>query len=309
MSVRVGVTLGAYPFADPAGFLRWVDLCESSGIDSIWLSDRIVGAGLSLEPLSALAVIAGRTRRLKIGTTVVVLPLRDPVLLAKQCATIDYLSGGRFLPAFGVGADQAPEWATLGVSAAGRGARANEMLRLMEKLWTEDDVTFAGRHFRCEHVSISPRPVQRPLPVWIGGGSPAAVERTARYGHGWIGGSVSVPSSVAKIIAAIAARSAELGRSIPDDHYGVGFSFRFGRWDDPIVTRTAEQAAVRTGGADPRSYMAVGDAPAIVELIRSYGEVGVRKFIARPLATTEEEMLTQTRRLAEEVLPLVSTQD
>jgi probable F420-dependent oxidoreductase len=305
MSVRIGLTLGAFPFSDAAGFWRWVDVCEAGSIDSIWLSDRLVGAALSLEPLSALAAIAGRTRRLKIGSDVIVLPTREPVLLAKQCATIDYLSDGRFLPAFGVGADQAPEWTALGVRREGRGGRANEMLRLMNRLWTEDDVSFAGTDFSCEHVTITPKPKQSPLPVWIGGTSNAAIERTARYGHGWIGGSVSPPAVTGRIVVAIRARSAELGRPIAEDHYGVGFNFRFGRWDEPIVQRTVQQAAARAAGIDPSAYMAVGDANAIVNLVQSYQAAGISKFVLRPLASSEDEMLEQTRRLAEDVIPRV----
>jgi len=307
VSVRVGVTLGPFPFADASGFWRWVDLCEEGVIDSIWLSDRLVGAALSLEPLSALAAIAGRTRRLKVGTDVIVLPTREPVLLAKQCATIDYLSAGRFLPAFGVGADQAPEWTALSVSPEGRGGRANEMLRLMNQLWAENDVSFAGKYFRCEHTSISPKPKQSPLPVWIGGGSKAAIERTARYGHGWIGGSVAPPEVTGRVVTAIRARSAEIGRPLPEDHYGVGFNFRFGRWGDPIVERTVQQSGARAGSAEPSTYMAVGDAGAIVELVQAYEAAGISKFVLRPLATSEADMLEQTRRLAEEVIPRIHT--
>jgi alkanesulfonate monooxygenase SsuD/methylene tetrahydromethanopterin reductase-like flavin-dependent oxidoreductase (luciferase family) len=103
VSVRVGLSFGGFPFSGPAAFWRWVDACEEGAVDSIWLPDRIVSTTPLLEPLSALAAMVGRTRRLKFGTDVVVLPTRDPVLLAKQCATIDYLSEGRFLPAFGIG--------------------------------------------------------------------------------------------------------------------------------------------------------------------------------------------------------------
>ncbi len=305
MSVRVGLSFGAFPFSQPEAFWRWVDACEESAVDSIWLSDRLVGAALSLEPLTALAAIAGRTRRLKVGTDVVVLPLRDPVLLAKQCATLDYLSGGRLLPAFGVGADQAPEWTALGLSREGRGARANEMLRLMNRLWTEDEVTFEGKYFHTSNASISPKPKQVPLPVWIGGSSKAAIERAARYGHGWIGSSVAPPAGVARTVAAIRARAAELGREIAPDHYGVGFTYRFGSWAEPVVERTASALAARAGNAPPRSLLAVGNAEVIIALVRAYEAVGISKFVLRPLATSDADMVDQTRRLSDEVIPHV----
>jgi probable F420-dependent oxidoreductase len=306
VSVRVGISFGTFPFSQPAAFWSWVDACEASTVDSIWISDRLVGPAFSLEPLSALAAIAGRTRRLKVGCNVVVLPAREPVLLAKQCATIDYLSDGRFLPAFGVGADQAPEWPAMGLSPQGRGARANEMLSLLDRLWTDTDVTFDGKHFNVKHASIRPRPKQAPLPMWIGGSSPAAIERTARYGHGWLGGSTASPAMVAPVVAAVKARAAELGRVIPDDHFGVGFSYRFGDWDEPIVAEAVRSLAAR-GSADPHSVMAVGTSEAIVELVRAFVAVGVSKFVLRPIAASGEEMLEQTVRLSREVIPIVHT--
>src|SRR5262245_25269846 len=128
MNVRIGIGFGAFPFSSSAAFWRWVDLCEGTQIDSLWLSERLVSTQPFLEPLTALAAIAGRTRRMKFGMNTTVLPLRDPLILAKECATIDYLSSGRFLPMFGVGADTAPEWAATGLDTRGRGQRSNEML-------------------------------------------------------------------------------------------------------------------------------------------------------------------------------------
>ena len=161
------------------------------------------------------------------------------------------------------------------------------MLGLMNQLWTEDDVTFVGKYFRCEEVSISPKPKQSPLPVWIGGNSKAAIERPARYGHGWIGGSVSLPDTTGRVVTAIRGRSDELGRPIPDDHYGVGFNFRFGGWGDPIVERTVQQSAARAGGAEPDSYMAVGDADAIVSSSTHTRPWASRNSSLRPLATSK----------------------
>src|SRR5690606_29073430 len=228
-------------------------------VDSIWLSERMVSPQPYLEPLSTLAAVAGRTRRLKFGMNTTVLPLRDPLVLAKECATIDYLSGGRLLPMFGVGNDASPEWQALGVESKGRGARANEMLQLLNRLWTEDGVSFEGRYYRYENVTINPKPVQQPLPLWIGGSSQAAIDRTARYGSGWLAGSGQAPEQIARVIAAIKERCAELGRAIDDDHYGCGFSYRFGRWDEPVVQRAVEALQARLGpDADPRAMMAVG---------------------------------------------------
>ena len=102
-SIAAGVGLAEFPFDAAPGFWRFVDLCEAGGVDSLWQTDRIVSRAPILECMTALAAIAGRTRRIKIGVNVLSLAMRDPVLTAKQCATIDVLSEGRLLPGFGIG--------------------------------------------------------------------------------------------------------------------------------------------------------------------------------------------------------------
>src|SRR5687768_3909201 len=108
------MTMAAFPFSSPRAMWRWVEACEAGDIDSIWQTDRLISTEPFLEPLAVMAALAGGTERLKFGMNVVVLPLRDPLVVAKQCASIDFLSGGRLLPAFGVGADIAPEWKATG---------------------------------------------------------------------------------------------------------------------------------------------------------------------------------------------------
>ena len=110
MSVAIGLGLMDFPFAGAGDYWRWVDLCEAGGVDSIWQTDRLVSSTPILECMAVMAALAGRTRRLRFGMNVVSLALRDPVLLAKQCATIDVLSEGRLLPAFGIGSPLGPEW-------------------------------------------------------------------------------------------------------------------------------------------------------------------------------------------------------
>ena len=305
MSVRIGLGAAVLPGTTPRSFFRWVDLCEESAVDSIWLSERLVSPQPALEPMTAMAAIAGRTERLKFGMNVVLLPLRDPLVLAKECATIDYLSDGRLLPAFGVGALNAPEWRATGREPRGRGAVADEMIDLMARLWAEEEVTFAGEHFRYEGASIAPRPVQQPLPLWIGGSSDAAVRRTALRGTGWLAG-IQTPAQVAPVVAKIKAAVAEAGRSIDEDHYGAGFPFRFGSWDDEPIARTAK-AYGRFAALDPQALFAVGGADAIVARAREYVACGISKFVLRPLADSDADAYAQTQRLIEEVLPAVHT--
>jgi probable F420-dependent oxidoreductase len=306
MSVRVGLGLSNFPFSGARALWRWVDLCEQSPVDSLWQTERLVGNVPYLEPIAFLGALAGATERLKFGMSVSVVTHRDPLILAKECATIDYLSGGRLLPAFGVGNERAPEWRALGQDPGERGARADEILEIATRLWTEDRVDFAGKFYRYTGACIEPKPVQKPLPLWIGGSSPAAIRRTARLGTGWIAG-IQSPAQVAPVVEAIRKRAVEAGRPIDPDHYGAGFSFRFGSWDEPLVDGVAKAFARFPGVGEPRAVLAVGDADAIVRRVEEYRAAGISKFVLRPIAVGDHDFLDQTRRLIAEVIPRVHT--
>jgi probable F420-dependent oxidoreductase len=303
VAVRIGIGLAGLPFEGASAFWRWIDQLESGGVDSFWQTDRLISKEPILESIATMAALAGATQRLKFGMSVTVVTFRDPLVLAKQCATIDYLSGGRLLPAFGVGPAVAPEWRATGREAKGRGARADEALTLIARLWSEPRVDFEGEHFRYRGASISPRPVQDPLPLWIGGSSEAAIRRTARLGTGWIAG-IQTPAQVAPVVARIRTEAAACGRSIDPEHYGAGFSFRFGRWEEPAVEATARGIA-RFSELDPRDYLAVGGARDVLGRIDDYRRAGISKFVLRPIASDERDLAEQTRRLVAEVLPAV----
>ncbi len=304
MSVRIGLGLAGFPFSSPSAFYDWVDICENTPIDSLWLSERLVSPGPVLELMTTFGVIAGRTKRLKFGMNAIVLPFRDPLVLAKECATLDYLSGGRLLPTFGVGSDRAPEFKATGRNPAGRGTRSDEMLDIMVRLWNGERVSYSGKHFQYTDVTISPCPVQSPLPVWIGGSSEAAIRRTARVGTGWLAG-VQPVGQIGPVVTAIREASAAAGRPLDPDHYGAGFPFRFGSPEEPLVQRAAAGYARIGEGMDPSQYMAVGDAEVIIARAREYVAAGISKFVLRPIVDNDGEWLTQTQRLVDEVLPVV----
>ena len=303
MSVAIGVGLTEFPFASTGDYWRWVDLCEAGGIDSIWQTDRLVSTQPILECMAVMAALAGRTRRLRFGMNVVSLALRDPILLAKQCATIDVLSEGRLLPAFGIGSPLGPEWQALNIDTRTRGKRTDEALEIISRLWREDSVDYAGTHYKLEGASISPKPVQPDLPMWIGGSSEAAIRRTARYGTGWQAGG-EMPADAGKVVAAIKQATAEAGRSIDEDHYGAGFPFYFGPADDKIVA-VAMAAYTKRTGRKSAGYFAVGDEHTIIDRVAEYVDVGVEKFILRPIGRDGDAILDQTRRLIDKVIPMV----
>jgi probable F420-dependent oxidoreductase len=304
MTVAIGLGLMDYPFAGAGDYWRWVDLCEAGGIDSIWQTDRLVSKAPILECMTVMAALAGRTRRLRFGMNVVSLALRDPVLLAKQCATIDVLSEGRLLPAFGIGSPLGPEWTALDIDTKTRGRRTDESLEIIARLWREESVDFQGKHYKLAGASISPKPVQPDLPMWIGGSSDAAVRRTAKYGTGWQGGGETIEDAI-RTVAAIKKALPEAGRSIDEDHYGASFPYYFGAPNDPVVGRAMDAYAKRTG-RDPKRQFAVGDANTILDRVAEYVAGGVQKFILRPIGPGEQ-VLVQTRLLIEQVLPQVGT--
>jgi probable F420-dependent oxidoreductase len=204
------VNFGAHIFgvgalADPATLADVARLAEDLGYHSVFLADHVVlPRRLAsrypytkdgsfpydpdqdwLDPMVGLGYLAGRTTTLRLGTSITVLPMRHPIITAKQIATADHLSGGRVI--FGVGAGwMAEEFALLGASFHDRGRRLDEYLRLLKVLWTEDRPHFAGEYFRVSDCGFAPKPAQKPhVPVWVGGESPAALRRAAQLGDGW----------------------------------------------------------------------------------------------------------------------------
>ena len=276
---RIGLGLANLPFSSPKAFWRFVDLCEDGDVDSLWQTDRLVSPLPQLEVMSTMAALAGGTSRLKFGMNVTVVPFRDATVLA-------------------------PEWQALGWNRSDRGARTDEALDIMARLWRGERVSVDGAHHRYTDVAIAPLPVQQPLPLWIGGRSAAAIRRTAAYGTGWLGG-VESPEQVAPVIARIREAAAAAGRPIDEDHYGAAFGFRFGDWDEPIVQMTTRVLTRLAKTSDPRRHAVAGDADAMVARIDEFRAVGVSKFVLRPIAHGDDDVLEQTRRLIAEVLPRV----
>ena len=196
---------GVGALADPGALADAARLAEDLGYHSVFVADHVAmprtlaskypysrDGGFPydpdqdwLDPLVALGYLAGRTTRIRIGTSITVLPMRHPIVTAKQVATADRLSNGRVI--FGVGVGwMAEEFGLLGVPFADRGRRMDEYLALVKTLWTEKTPTFAGEYFQVGDCAVTPKPVQKPhVPVWIGGDSPAALRRAARLGDGW----------------------------------------------------------------------------------------------------------------------------
>ena len=152
MKVRIGYGLGVRTRLNDSGFGTVVDALERLRFDSLWLSERIGSS--APDPMTALSYLAGRTTRIKFGTSVMVLPGRNPVLLAKEMATLDRLSNGRLLPAFGLGAVDPNEQQGFGVTRSERVRRFDEALDVMRSCWTQESVTHHGEFFHYDDLQI-----------------------------------------------------------------------------------------------------------------------------------------------------------
>jgi len=283
MKVRIGMQLGQWPSRDigPEAVFDLVDYFEALDVDSIWVSDRLVSTALSLEPVTFLSFVAGRLRKMKFGTSTLVLPTRNPVVLAKELATLDFLSQGRLFPAIGLGGDESKDLQTVGINKKERAGRTDEMIVLMRRLWTEEKVTFAGKYFSVEDATIMPRPCQKKgPPIWIGGRSEAALRRTGRLGDGWLVSSVS-PVEVEAGIKSIRRYAAEANREVPEDHYGVLIPFYFAQDADKAFEVGAR--SIRPRADLPTTEFAAFGTPAqIRSKVQSYIAAGATKFIMRP---------------------------
>ena len=301
MTIGLGLGISRFPFDKARDYFEWVDYCEDNAVDSIWQTDRLVSKDAMLECMSVMAALAGRTEKIRFGMNVASIALRDPLLMAKQCATIDFLSDGRILPAFGLGSAFSQDYSATGTPTKRRGKKADEALELLARLWKEDSVTFDGEFFQYEGACISPKPVNQHIPLWIGGSSEIAMKRTAKYGTGWLGG-IDTPEQAKVVVSGIKEALKETGRKIDEDHYGASFLFRFGGPEDEIVAATAKGFAARIKES-PDRYLVAGDAGDMVKRIQEFLDAGCEKFVMLPMANGTADVMEQTRRFVEEVQP------
>jgi probable F420-dependent oxidoreductase len=170
-----------------ADLVSFASRVEDLGFDSIWLGEHLLWRVGFLDPMVALAAISGVTQRIKLGTSVLILPLHHPLPLAKAATTLDILSHGRLILGVGVGGENPNEFAAVGIDVKQRGRLTNESLGLLRRLWTEDAVQHDGPAYPCNDATVRPRPLTPGgPPVWIGGRSEAAQQRAARLGDGWL---------------------------------------------------------------------------------------------------------------------------
>lgn len=274
MKVRIGFGLGTRTSLHDPTYGLVVDELERLGFDSLWLSERI--GGEAPDPLVAMAYGAGRTTKLKFGTSVMVLPGRNPVVLAKELATLATMSGGRLLPAFGLGAVDPLEQQAFGVDRRERAAWFDESMAVLRACWSGEPVVHDGTRYHYDGIRVLPVP--RRLDVWLGGIAPSELRRVGRLGDGWLPSFVT-PAEAAAGRGTIEQVCREHDRSIEDDHYGVLIPYATGTVPEALLAGLAKR---RPDLEDPGVLVPDGW-DALAALISSFVDVGTTKFVVLPV--------------------------
>jgi probable F420-dependent oxidoreductase len=274
MKIRIGYGLGNFRALSGAALGSLAGAIERHGFDSLWLSERI--SGPAPDPVLALTYTAAHTTRIKLGTSVSVLPGRSPALVAKEWATLDVLSGGRALPAFGLGIAHPVEQQAFGVERADRASIFDEALPLLRRLWSEDDVNHDGRWFRYEHMNVLPKPAH-PLDVWLGGRAPSELRRIGRLGDGWLA-SFTTPEQCKAARVTIEEAADAAGRTIDPEHFGVMALYTHGALPDAFAQ------AIKTRNPEVEiDDLVARDWSGLRDLCERYVAVGFSKLVLVPL--------------------------
>ncbi len=271
MKIRFGVGLGTD--AGPGQLADVVDHLEDASIDSLWFSELVYSH--LVDPFVGMAFALSRTSRLKVGTSVSVLPGRHPVLVAKQLASLSALAPKRVLPVFGLRSALPTERDLFVVPEGKRAAVFDESLRLLRVALTDDDVTFTGDYFTVRDAQVLPKP-SPPLDIWIGGATPAAFRRIGALGDGWLG-SFLTPAEAGQARQAISDAADAAGRAIEPDHYGINLAVGDGDLHASVLAGIRK----RRPDLDPTELVAA-DWPTLHRRLDDYIAAGLTKFVIRP---------------------------
>lgn len=300
-----GALLGGDPVEQAALVLELAERAEAAGCDSVWVGDSLT-AKPRLDALVTLGAVAARTRRVRLGTAVLLGALYQPVLLARAAASLDLLSGGRLTLAMGVGGAFTPaqtrEWAAAGVKASQRAGRLAELAELLPRLWSGEGVTFHGRYFELEAVALEPRPVQRPgVPIWLAchrhTGSEAQYRRAARLADGVIT-LTDPPAHAAEVWQRVGELAAEYGR----DPSRLERAFYLTVNLDPDPARGREEGRAFVEAYYGRDYWGdrwgpYGSPEAVLERMRAYVAAGAQHLIVRFAAFDQRRQMDLFERI------------
>lgn len=319
----------AYPinFCTGQDLVETAKLCERLGYDGVWGNDHITTQQYVreiypgqvpnfYEPLITMAMIAQATEKLRVGTALLVLTMRDPVYLAKQVATIDQISNGRFSMAIGLGAyrEEFEAWKGNKIPDARRGEMFEEGILAFNRLITEKSATHDGKYYSFTGLEMAPKPKQDPFPLYLGGHNLQSVERAAKYGQGWLPGWRPF-HQIKERIELLRSKAEELGRNPSDIEVAPQFSLLLGRTQEEAEATymnsglVAHRVSLAYTGRDPKYQVSanlVGSPQTVIDKIGELKEMGVDHCAAMVVAVnTLEEYNEQCQWFAEEIMPKV----
>jgi probable F420-dependent oxidoreductase len=312
------------PFCEPQDLIRDGRLCEELGYDGVWGNDHITTQHYVREAhaqppsfydvLITMAMIAQATTRLRVGTALLVMPMRDPVQLAKQVFTIDRLSGGRFILGVGIGAyrEEFEAWAGSRYPHGRRGEMLDEGLAAFNLLLTERSASLEGKYYSFKGIEMFPKPGRQPFPLYIGGHNIAAVERAARLGCGWLPGWRPF-HEIAERILLLRRLAGECGRDPHEIEVAPQFSLHIGKTKEAAIASymqtemVAHRKSLAHTGRDPEHQVTgnlVGSPASILEQLGILRGMGVDHCSAMAIAVnSHEQLIEQIRWFAEEIMP------
>lgn len=274
MKIRFGVGLGSDTSPDQLAGI--VDQLESSGVDSLWFSELVYSP--TVDPVVGMAYALSRTTRLKVGTSVAVLPGRHPVLVAKQLASLAALGPKRVLPVFGLRSAIPAEREVFVVPDGQRAAVFDESLRVLRAALVDDAANYHGKFFTVSNAAVAPRPSPQ-LDIWLGGSSPAAYRRIGALADGWLG-SFLTPAEARQGREAIEHAAAQAGRRIEADHFGISLAVA----DGELPAELAAAVRRRRPDRDPEELVAAGW-DRLHRQLDGYLDAGLTKFVIRPVGS------------------------
>ena len=315
------------PFCAPQDLVKTAVLCEQLGYDGVWGNDHMTTQHYVrdmypdtppnfFEPLVVMAMIAQATTKLRVGTALLVMPMREPVYLAKQVCTIDQMSGGRFTMAVGLGAyrEEFEAWAGSKAKTFHRGEMMEEGLQSFLSLISEKSASFDGKYYSFHGVELFPKPAQTPFPLFIGGHNMQSIERAAAVGRGWLPGWRPF-HEIEERIGQLRQRTEALGRDPAEIEIAPQFSLLIGKTDAEAEKTymasglVAHRVSLAYTGRDPVHQVTanlVGSPASIIEKIHKLKSIGVDHCAAMVVAVNSlQEYDDQVRWFAEEIMPHV----
>jgi len=317
-----------YPvnFCKPQDLVRHAQIAEKLGFNSVWGNDHITppryvrdhtkGSPNFYDVLITLAMIAQATTTLRVGTALLVMPNREPVYLAKQVATLDQMSGGRFIMAIGIGAyrEEFEAWVGNRYEQPHRGDMMEEGISIFKKLTTEKISSFDGKYYSYKDIEMFPKPKQNPFPLYIGGHNMKAVERAASIGYGWLPGWRPL-HEIEERIQALHKYAHDAGRNPKEIEIAPQFSLLIGKTQEAAESTymksglVAHRVSLAHTGRDPVHQVTanlVGSPQSIVEKIHRLKAMGVDHCAAMAVAVNnQEELIEQLHWFSEEVMPYI----